>query len=66
VSVNDAVKAGDLIAHAGMTGPGGQQKPGPPNTHLHIFWTVRDPKNGEFYFFDPYAFTQNQTVTRRG
>jgi hypothetical protein len=55
VSLSATVKAGDLIGYSGMTDPGGQNKPGSPNTHLHIFWTVRDSKDGEFYFFDPYG-----------
>jgi murein DD-endopeptidase MepM/ murein hydrolase activator NlpD len=55
VSVNKVVKAGALIGYAGMTGPGGQGSPGSPNTHLHIFWTVRDSQDGQWYFFDPYG-----------
>ena len=54
VAVGDTVQRGEQIAWAGNTGPGGKRGAGGPNTHLHIFWTVRDD-DGEFYFFDPYG-----------
>lgn len=54
VAVGDVVQRGQQIAWAGNTGPGGKRGAGGPNTHLHIFWAVRDD-DGEFYFFDPYG-----------
>jgi hypothetical protein len=44
------VNAGDAIAWAGRTGPGGSQ-----GIHLHIFFAHRDPGNNQWYFFDPYG-----------
>ena len=49
------VKAGQFLAWAGNTGPGGKRGAGGPNTHLHIFFARRDPSNNEWYFFDPYG-----------
>jgi hypothetical protein len=49
------VTAGQFLAWAGNTGPGGKKGSGGPNTHLHIFWARRDPINNEWYFFDPYG-----------
>ncbi|WP_377643524.1 M23 family metallopeptidase [Oryzobacter terrae] len=54
VEVGDTVQRGQQIGWAGNTGPGGKRGAGGPNTHLHIFWTVRDD-DGRFYFFDPYG-----------
>jgi hypothetical protein len=57
------VQAGEFLAWAGETGPGGcgctnDKDPnwtwsGKTNTHLHIFFTRRDPSNNEWYFIDP-------------
>ncbi len=47
--------AGAVLGWAGCTGPGGQGKPGGPNTHLHMFWARRDPADNRWYFFDPYG-----------
>jgi hypothetical protein len=58
VSRGAVVRAGDVIAHAGDTGPGGQiadANPNHPNTHLHVFFARRDPSNERWYFFDPYG-----------
>lgn len=52
------VSAGEVIAWAGSTGPGGCgcMKGGDgPNTHLHIFFAHRDPVDDLWYFFDPYG-----------
>ncbi len=49
------VTAGQFLAWAGNTGPGGKRGAGGPNTHLHIFWARRDTTNNEWYFFDPYG-----------
>jgi len=53
------VKAGDHLAWAGCTGPGGcgctGGMPGHPNTHLHIFFARRDLADGNWYFIDPYG-----------
>jgi len=58
------VSAGQVIAHAGCTGPGGcgctntqagWTWGGGVNTHLHIFFARRDPTDNEWYFFDPYG-----------
>jgi hypothetical protein len=49
------VAAGDPIAWAGNTGPGGKRGGGGPNTHLHIFWVRRDPTDNRWYFIDPYG-----------
>ncbi|MEK6374782.1 MAG: M23 family metallopeptidase [Acidobacteriota bacterium] len=52
------VNAGDFLAKAGSTGPGGcgcMSGGMGPNTHLHIFWAHRDLTNNEWYFFDPYG-----------
>ena len=58
------VNQGDIIGHAGCTGPGGcgctSDEPnwtwgGHPNTHLHIFFARRDPTDKEWYFVDPYG-----------
>jgi len=49
------VAAGAPLAWAGETGPGGKKGTGGTNTHLHIFWTRRDPSNNNWYFFDPYG-----------
>ena len=50
------VHPGQVIAHSGQTGPGGGRDPsGGVNTHVHVFFTRRDPANGTFYFFDPYG-----------
>jgi hypothetical protein len=53
------VAAGQHLAWAGCTGPGGcgcttgaRQR---PNTHLHVFWCRRDPADGNWYFIDPYG-----------
>jgi hypothetical protein len=52
------VKAGDHLAWAGCTGPGGcgctQGPRSSPNTHLHIFFCHRD-SDGRWYFIDPYG-----------
>jgi hypothetical protein len=56
--LNHQVAAGKKLAGSGSTGPGGcgciPSGTG-PNTHLHIFWTHKDPGDGKFYFFDPYG-----------
>ncbi|MEI6947588.1 M23 family metallopeptidase [Paraflavisolibacter sp. H34] len=49
------VSAGQVIAWAGNTGPGGKRGSGGPNTHLHIFYARRDPTDNRWYFFDPYG-----------
>lgn len=50
------VAAGQVLAWAGQTGPGGgRDKNGAVNTHLHIFWAHRDPTDKRWYFFDPYG-----------
>lgn len=52
------VTAGQLIAYAGSTGPGGcgcaDDGTTNANTHLHIFFARRDADN-KWYFFDPYG-----------
>jgi hypothetical protein len=54
-----AVAAGDHLAWAGCTGPGGCGCTGGaakhPNTHLHIFFCHRDPADNKWYFVDPYG-----------
>ena len=54
VAAGDPVQRGQQVAWAGNTGPGGKRGAGGPNTHLHIFWCVRDD-DGQWYFFDPYG-----------
>ena len=48
---------GDVLAHAGDTGPGGKRGAGTgaPNVHLHIFFARKDPSASKWYFFDPYG-----------
>jgi hypothetical protein len=57
--VGRVVAAGDHLAWAGCTGPGGcgctGGLPGHPNTHLHIFFAHRDPSDHNWYFIDPYG-----------
>jgi Bacterial tandem repeat domain 1 len=57
--IGKAVAAGEHIAWAGCTGPGGcgctKSMPSHPNTHLHIFFCRRDPSDGNWYFIDPYG-----------
>ena len=57
--VGKTVKAGDHLAWAGCTGPGGcGAMDGPinhPNTHLHIFFAHRDASDNNWYFIDPYG-----------
>lgn len=53
--LGQTVTAGQFLAWAGNTGPGGKRGAGGPNTHLHIFFARRDPSNNEWYFFDPYG-----------
>jgi hypothetical protein len=57
VSVGQTVTRGQKLAWAGCTGPGGcgYSAPSRPNTHLHIFFTRRDPTNNGWYFIDPYG-----------
>ena len=41
---------------AGQPGPGGQGSNNAPTNHeLHIFFTVKDPANSQFYCLDPYG-----------
>ena len=52
------VNAGDPIARSGSTGPGGcgcATGTLQVNTHLHIFFSHRDPIDSRWYFFDPYG-----------
>ena len=49
------VDRGSFLAWAGNTGPGGKRGSGGPNTHLHLFFTRRDPSNNEWYFIDPWG-----------
>ncbi len=44
------VEAGDVIAYAGSTGPGGKN-----GNHLHIFFAHRDATDNHWYLFDPYG-----------
>jgi len=57
--VGKTVAAGDHLAWAGCTGPGGcgctKAMPGHPNTHLHIFFARKDAADGNWYFIDPYG-----------
>jgi hypothetical protein len=57
--LNQEVEAGQFLAWAGCTGPGGcGATKGPrdtPNTHLHIFFCRKDQTNGHWYFIDPYG-----------
>jgi len=58
------VTAGQLIAWAGSTGPGGcgcMDTTNNPNTHLHIFFAHKDPTDNHWYFFDPYGIYSNPT-----
>lgn len=48
--LNKTVAAGQTIAWAGRTGPGGSA-----GIHLHIFFAKRDPADNRWYFFDPYG-----------
>ena len=54
-----SVSAGQFLAWAGETGPGGNRALFPPvNTHLHIFFAHRDPTapaGQQWYLFDPYG-----------
>jgi hypothetical protein len=52
------VSAGQAVAWAGSTGPGGCGCMGGgsgPNTHLHLFFAHKDPTDSRWYFFDPYG-----------
>jgi Bacterial tandem repeat domain 1 len=49
------IGAGQFLAWAGDTGPGGKRGAGNPNTHLHVFFAHRDPTDQGWYFFDPYG-----------
>jgi murein DD-endopeptidase MepM/ murein hydrolase activator NlpD len=54
--VGKNVSAGQQLAWAGQTGPGGGRDPGGAvNTHVHVFFAHRDPADKKFYFFDPYG-----------
>ncbi len=57
--LNKQVAAGDHLAWAGCTGPGGcgctKGARNSPNTHLHIFFAHRDPADNKWYFIDPYG-----------
>jgi murein DD-endopeptidase MepM/ murein hydrolase activator NlpD len=53
--VGKQVAAGQFLAWAGDTGPGGKRGPGAPNTHLHVFFAHRDPADQHWYLFDPYG-----------
>jgi murein DD-endopeptidase MepM/ murein hydrolase activator NlpD len=59
VAVGAQVTAGQLIAYAGSTGPGGcgcaDDGTTNANTHLHIFFAHRDATDKLWYFFDPYG-----------
>jgi hypothetical protein len=55
VTVNQIVSRGTFLGWAGNTGPGGKRGLGGSNTHLHMFFTRRDPSNNHWYFFDPYG-----------
>ena len=56
VAANQQVTAGQALGWAGDTGPGGNGgNNANTNTHLHIFFAVRDPSNSQFYFIDPYG-----------
>lgn len=48
--VGKTFNAGERIAYAGRTGPGGQNA-----IHLHIFFAQRDATTNEWYLFDPYG-----------
>ena len=63
VEVGDQVSRGELIGHAGNTGPGGiilaideddVQQTG-RNIHLHIYFAKRDLSNNNWYLIDPYG-----------
>jgi Peptidase family M23/Bacterial tandem repeat domain 1 len=61
VTTGQHVTAGQFLAWAGDTGRGGNGNGNAtPNTHLHIFFTHRDPSNTQFYFFDPYGIFAQQ------
>ena len=49
------VQRGSFLAWVGNTGPGGKRGSGGANTHLHVFFTRRDPSNNEWYFIDPWG-----------
>jgi hypothetical protein len=52
------VAAGQVIAWAGSTGPGGcgcMTNGSGPNTHLHIFFAHEDDTDNRWYFIDPYG-----------
>ncbi len=53
------VTAGQVIAWAGSTGPGGcgcaDDGTTNANTHLHIFFAHKDATDNLWYFFDPYG-----------
>jgi hypothetical protein len=56
--LGQTVSAGQAIAWAGSTGPGGcgcMKGGSGPNTHLHVFFAHRDPIDNLWYFFDPYG-----------
>ena len=58
VAVNQQVTAGKVLGWAGDTGPGGNgSNNASTNTHLHVFFAVRDPSNNQFYFLDPYGIS---------
>ncbi|HEY7200698.1 MAG TPA: hypothetical protein VIC57_10820 [Candidatus Dormibacteraeota bacterium] len=57
--VGKTVAAGDHLAWAGCTGPGGCGCTGGainhPNTHLHVFFCHRDLADNNWYFIDPFG-----------
>ena len=56
VAVNQQVTAGQILGWAGDTGPGGNgSNNASTNTHLHIFFTRKDPSDNRYYFIDPYG-----------
>ena len=63
--LNTNVTAGQHIAWAGSTGPGGcgcaDDGTTNANTHLHIFYAHRDPVDNKWYFFDPYGIYSDPT-----
>ena len=56
VAVGATVSAGDVLAQAGETGPGGSRSASAKvNTHLHIFFARRDLTDQRWYLIDPYG-----------